>query len=62
MVRTNRLRELLRAGEPSLGTRRHRSWPTIIELIGHKSIAPPAAAEPYRALGVRHFCFNWYRE
>lgn len=35
MVRKNRLRELLDAGQPSLGTRLHSAWPTIIELVGH---------------------------
>lgn len=35
MVRKNRLRELLDAGQPSLGTRLHNAWPTITELVGH---------------------------
>ena len=35
MVRKNRLRELLESGRPSLGTRLHSAWPTIIELVGH---------------------------
>ena len=35
MARTNPLREKLRAGQPSLGTRLHIAWPTIIELVGH---------------------------
>src|SRR5918997_3423398 len=35
MPRRNRLRELLNAGRPSLGTRMHIAWPTIIELVGH---------------------------
>ncbi len=35
MVRKNRLRELIDAGEPSLGTRLHSAWPTIIEVVGH---------------------------
>ena len=34
-MRKNHLRELLRAGKPSLGTRIHQSWPTITELVGH---------------------------
>jgi len=33
-VRRNRLRELLDSGQPSIGTRLHSSWPTIIELVG----------------------------
>jgi len=34
-MRRNRLRELLKADQPSLGTHIHSSWPTIIELVGH---------------------------
>jgi 2-keto-3-deoxy-L-rhamnonate aldolase RhmA len=33
-MRTNRLRELLRAGKPSLGTHLLSTWPTITELVG----------------------------
>lgn len=33
-MRRNRLRELLRAGEPSLGTHVMGAWPTVIELVG----------------------------
>jgi 2-keto-3-deoxy-L-rhamnonate aldolase RhmA len=33
-LRKNRLRELLRAGKPSLGTHLLSSWPTITELVG----------------------------
>jgi 2-keto-3-deoxy-L-rhamnonate aldolase RhmA len=35
MRRTNPLRELLNAGKPSLGTRLHSAWPTVIELVGY---------------------------
>jgi 2-keto-3-deoxy-L-rhamnonate aldolase RhmA len=34
-VRKNRLRELLAAGQPSLGTHLASSWPSIVELVGH---------------------------
>jgi 4-hydroxy-2-oxoheptanedioate aldolase len=34
-MRRNRLRELLKAGQPTLGTHIHSSWPTITELVGH---------------------------
>jgi 2-keto-3-deoxy-L-rhamnonate aldolase RhmA len=36
-VRRNHLRELLRAGKPSLGTRLQASWPTVTELVGHSA-------------------------
>ena len=34
-MRKNRLRELLKAGAPSVGTHIHISWPAITELVGH---------------------------
>jgi 4-hydroxy-2-oxoheptanedioate aldolase len=34
-MRRNRLRELLKADQPSLGTHIHSSWPSIVELVGH---------------------------
>lgn len=34
-MRKNRLRELLVSGQPSIGTRLHSAWPTIIEVVGH---------------------------
>jgi 4-hydroxy-2-oxoheptanedioate aldolase len=34
-MRRNRLRELLKADQPSIGTHIHSSWPTITELVGH---------------------------
>ncbi len=34
-MRPNRLRQLLDAGQPTLGTRLMGNWPTLIELVGH---------------------------
>ena len=34
-MRKNRLRECLKAGDPSLGTHLLTSWPSIVELVGH---------------------------
>jgi 4-hydroxy-2-oxoheptanedioate aldolase len=34
-MRPNRLRELLKAGKPTLGTHLHISWPSIVEIVGH---------------------------
>ncbi|MHB9091528.1 MAG: aldolase/citrate lyase family protein, partial [Chloroflexota bacterium] len=34
-MRPNKLRELLNAGKPSIGTHLHNSWPTMVELVGH---------------------------
>ena len=37
-MRRNRLRELLDADQPSLGTHLHSSWPSIVELVGHSGM------------------------
>jgi len=37
-VRKNVLRELIKAGKPSLGTHFACPWPTIIEIIGHSGV------------------------
>jgi 4-hydroxy-2-oxoheptanedioate aldolase len=37
-MRRNRLRELLNAGKPTLGTHLHISWPSIVELVGHSQM------------------------
>src|SRR3990172_11904948 len=37
-MRRNRLRELLDADQPSLGTHLHSSWPSIVELVGHSGV------------------------
>lgn len=37
-MRRNRLRELLKADQPSIGTHVHSSWPTITELVGHSKM------------------------
>lgn len=37
-MRPNRLRSLLDAGQPTLGTRLLVSWPTMIELVGHSGM------------------------
>ncbi len=37
-MRRNRLRELLDADQPTLGTHIHSSWPTTIELVGHSGM------------------------
>ena len=34
-MRPNKLRELLNAGKPSVGTRVHSTWPSVVEAIGH---------------------------
>jgi 4-hydroxy-2-oxoheptanedioate aldolase len=37
-MKRNKLRELLRAGKPTLGTHIHTTWPSVIEAIGHTGV------------------------
>jgi 4-hydroxy-2-oxoheptanedioate aldolase len=37
-MRRNRLRELLKADKPTLGTHLHISWASIVELVGHSGM------------------------
>ena len=37
-MRRNVLRERLRAGQPTLGTHLHSTWPAIVELVGHSGM------------------------
>lgn len=37
-MRANRLRELLKANQPSIGTRLQTQWPTMVEVIGHTKV------------------------
>ncbi|MDQ3700550.1 MAG: aldolase/citrate lyase family protein [Chloroflexota bacterium] len=37
-MKRNKLRELLRAGKPTLGTRVQSTWPSVIEAIGHTGV------------------------
>lgn len=34
-MRRNKLRELLDANEPSMGTHLHSTWPAVVEVVGH---------------------------
>ena len=35
LMRKNKLRELLDAGKPTLGTHLHSTWPSMVEVVGH---------------------------
>ena len=37
-MRPNKLRELLKAGKPTLGTHIHSTWPSEVEAIGHTGL------------------------
>jgi 2-keto-3-deoxy-L-rhamnonate aldolase RhmA len=37
-LRKNKLRELMRQGEPTIGTHIHNTWPGIVEIVGHTGV------------------------
>lgn len=37
-MRGNRLRERLNAGEPTIGTHIHSTWPSVVEMAGHTGV------------------------
>jgi 4-hydroxy-2-oxoheptanedioate aldolase len=37
-MRPNKLRELLKSGQPTIGTHIHSTWPSIVEAVGHTGI------------------------
>lgn len=37
-MRSNKLRELLDAGQPTIGTHVHSTWPSIVEVVGHTGV------------------------
>jgi 4-hydroxy-2-oxoheptanedioate aldolase len=59
-MRTNKLRELLSAGKPSIGTRVHNSWPSVVEAIGHTGMFDYveflAEYAPFDLYALDNFC------
>jgi 4-hydroxy-2-oxoheptanedioate aldolase len=37
-MKTNKIRELLKSGQPTIATHIHATWPSIIEVIGHTGL------------------------
>ena len=37
-MRPNKLRELLRADKPTIGTHIHTTWPSVVEILGHTGL------------------------
>ena len=37
-MRRNKLREMLNAGQPTIGTQLHNSWPSVVEVVGHTGL------------------------
>jgi 4-hydroxy-2-oxoheptanedioate aldolase len=59
-VRPNKLRELLNAGKPSVGTRVNNTWPSIVEAIGHTGMYDYveflAEYAPFDLYSLDNFC------
>jgi len=59
-VRPNRLRQLLTAERPSIGTHVHTTWPTIVEVLGHTHqydyVEFSGEYAPYDLHGLDDFC------
>jgi len=59
-MRPNKLRSLLNAGQPTLGTRVHSVWPDIVEALGHCGIFDYveflAEYAPFDLFSLDNFC------
>ena len=59
-MRDNKLRKLLKAGKPSIGTRVQSSWPSIVEAIGHTGMFDYveflAEYAPFDLYALDNFC------
>ena len=59
-MRPNKLRELLKAGKSTIGTRVHCSWPSMIEALGHTGMYDYveflAEYAPFDLHGLDNFC------
>jgi 4-hydroxy-2-oxoheptanedioate aldolase len=59
-MRPNKLRELLRAGKPTLGTRVMSPWPTVIEVLGQAKqfdyVEFLAEYSPFDLHDLEHLC------
>ena len=59
-MRPNKLRKLLRDGQPSIGTRVHSSWPSVVEAVGHTGMFDYveflAEYAPFDLYALDNFC------
>ncbi len=59
-MRPNKLRELLNTGKPSIGTRVHSAWPSVVEAIGHTGMFDYveflAEYAPFDLYALDNFC------
>ncbi len=59
-MRENKLRKLLQAGKPTLGTHLHSTWPSVVEAVGHSGMFDyvefVAEYAPYDLYALDNFC------
>jgi 2-keto-3-deoxy-L-rhamnonate aldolase RhmA len=59
-MRPNKLRELLNAGQPTIGTHIHSTWPSIVEAVGHTGMFDyvefVAEYAPFDLYALDNFC------
>ena len=59
-MRRNKLRELLDADQPTIGTHLHSSWPSIVEAVGHSDMFDyvefVAEYAPFDLYSLDNFC------
>jgi len=59
-MRRNKLRELLKAGQPTVGTRLHSIWPSVVEAVGHTQMFDYveflAEYAPFDLYALDNFC------
>ena len=59
-MRRNKLRELLKTGQSSIGTRVHSTWPSVVEAIGHTGafdyVEFLAEYAPFDLYALDNFC------
>jgi 2-keto-3-deoxy-L-rhamnonate aldolase RhmA len=59
-MKKNKIRELLNAGRPTIGTRLHNIWPSVVEVIGHTGMFDYveflAEYAPYTLPELDNFC------
>jgi 4-hydroxy-2-oxoheptanedioate aldolase len=59
-MRPNKLREILNSGKPSVGTRVHSTWPSVVEAIGHTGMFDYveflAEYAPFDLYALDNFC------
>src|SRR5690349_10419074 len=59
-MRRNKLRELLKAGKPSVSTHLHTTWPSVVEAVGHTGLYDyvefVAEYAPFDLYSLDNFC------